>query len=129
MNKPLKVLLVDDDLDFLFQQRVNLEQLDCEVMEATSVEQALSLVESGSPDVAIIDLMMDRMDDGFVLAHHIKRMRPGTPVIMTTAVTSVTGYSFDKNGGEGKDWIKADVILPKPVRFEQLKAEFRKLGL
>ncbi|MBU1240760.1 response regulator [Myxococcota bacterium] len=129
MMKSLKVLLVDDDVDFLFQQRLNLEQLDCVVLEATSVKQALAMVEKDRPDVAIIDLMMDQMDDGFVLAHHMKKMRPGMPVIMTTAVTQVTGYQFTKSDVSDNGWIKADVILSKPVRFEQLKAEFQKLGL
>jgi hypothetical protein len=46
---------------------------------------------------------------------------------MVTAVTSQTGLDFTPSGPEQKTWVKADVILPKPVRFEQLKREIDRL--
>jgi two-component system, OmpR family, response regulator len=122
------VLLVDDDADFIFQHKAKLEKLNFNVMEASSVNEALEVMETQKPDIAIIDLMMDEMDDGFVLAHHIKKRNPEIPIIMATAVAFATGYEFHKDSAERKNWIKVDVILPKPLRFEQLKTEMKKLG-
>jgi CheY-like chemotaxis protein len=119
------VLLVDDDADFLLQGRLQLEQLGCRVIEARSRREAVSILEGTRPDAAVIDLMMEDPDAGFTLAFQIKGRYPDVPVIMTTAVTSATGLTFEKVPGE--DWIRADVILSKPVRAAQLKAELERL--
>jgi DNA-binding response OmpR family regulator len=128
MNSNLKktVLLVDDDVDFLEQHRLFLESENFEVTTAQSRSDAEELLKTMSPNLAILDLMMDETDDGFVLAYHIKKKDAGIPVILVTAVTSETSLEFDTVGKEGS-WIKADAILPKPIRFEQLKREIHRL--
>ena len=47
------------------------------------------------------------------------------PVILVTAVASETGLDFDAATAEERGWIKADAVLDKPVRFEQLAARDR----
>ncbi|MBN2342893.1 MAG: response regulator [Deltaproteobacteria bacterium] len=121
-----KVLLVDDDVDFLEQHRIFLESEDFEVISAHSRAEAETILEDLTPDLAILDLMMDETDDGFVLAYHIKKKNRDIPVILVTAVTSETSLEFDTIGSEGS-WIKADAMLPKPIRFEQLKREIHRL--
>lgn len=124
MNR-MKVLLVDDDPDFLAQGRLMLSQLGCDVLEARSRREALALFDGSRPDAAVIDLMMEEPDSGFTLAYQLKQRAPDLPVIMTTAVTRATGLSFEKT--IGREWIHADVVLAKPVRPEQLKAELERL--
>ena len=120
-------LLVDDDEDFLYQQKVALETLGLRVITAGSRAEAEEELARSVPDIAIIDLMMEEMDSGFVLAHHIKAKTPALPVILITAVTHDTGIKFGNEAlGSGK-WIKADAMLSKPVRFEQLKREVERL--
>ena len=119
------VLLVDDDSDFLLQGRLQLEQLGCRVILAGSRREAATILETTRPDAAVIDLMMEDPDAGFTLAYQIKSRYPDVPVIMTTAVTQATGLTFEKVPGQ--HWIKADVILSKPVRSDQLKAELERL--
>ncbi|MBN2717953.1 MAG: response regulator [Deltaproteobacteria bacterium] len=128
MNSDLKktVLLVDDDVDFLEQHRLFLETENYHVVSAQSRAEAEELLKTMTPDLAILDLMMDETDDGFVLAYNIKKINPDVPVILVTAVTSETGLEFDSVGKPGS-WIKADAILPKPIRFEQLKREIHRL--
>jgi CheY-like chemotaxis protein len=79
------------------------------------------------PDLAVVDLMMEDMDGGFVLCHRIKKLDPKIPVIMVTAVSSETGIEFDLASEKGKSWFKADALLTKPARFEQLKREIERL--
>ena len=95
MNAKPKILLVDDDEDFLFQHRIQLENAGFEVATATTRAQAETAIATFTPDLAILDLMMEQHDDGFVLSHHLKRGVPGLPVILVTAVTSETGLVFD----------------------------------
>jgi DNA-binding response OmpR family regulator len=123
MSTQIKILLVDDDEDFLFQHRIQLENAGFEVVTATTRSQAEAVVASFRPDLAILDLMMERHDDGFVLSHHLKRAFPGLPVIMVTAVTSETGLVFDPSSAAERAWVGADALLAKPIRFEQLRRE------
>jgi DNA-binding response OmpR family regulator len=123
MTSKYKILLVDDDEDFLFQHRIQLENAGFEVKTATTRAQAEEAIASYTPDLAILDLMMEQHDDGFVLSHHLKRAFPGLPVIMVTAVTSETGLVFDPSSAAERAWIGADALLAKPIRFEQLRRE------
>jgi len=126
MNAKTKILLVDDDEDFLFQHRIQLENAGFEVLTATTRSQAEAAIASYTPDLAILDLMMEQHDDGFVLSHHLKRAFPGLPVIMVTAVTSETGLVFDPSSAAERAWVGADALLAKPIRFEQLKREIER---
>jgi CheY-like chemotaxis protein len=122
-----KLLLVDDDDDFVLQQRIQLEQHGFTVVSAASRAEAERMLEQTQPSLAIVDLMMEEMDAGFVLAHHVKQRYPSTPVILVTAVTSETGLEFAAPAPGERSWIKADAVLAKPVRFEQLLREIGRL--
>jgi DNA-binding response OmpR family regulator len=127
MDAPIKILLVDDDEDFLFQHRIQLENAGFEVTTANTRVKAEQAIASYRPDLAILDLMMEQHDDGFVLSHHLKRAFPGLPVILVTAVTSETGLVFDPSSAAERAWVGADAMLAKPIRFEQLRREIDRL--
>jgi CheY-like chemotaxis protein len=129
MTAKTKILIVDDDEDFLFQHRIQLEHCGFEVATAGSRGQAEEALERFTPDLAVLDLMMEHHDDGFVLSHHLKRRFPGLPVVLVTAVTSETGLSFDPSSPEERAWVGADAVLAKPIRFEQLRREVERLLL
>jgi DNA-binding response OmpR family regulator len=122
-----RVLIVDDDEDFLFQHRIQLEAAGFEVVTACSRREAEEKTSTFRPDLAILDLMMEHHDDGFVLSHRLKRQFPGLPVVMVTAVTSETGLMFDPASPEERAWVGADALLAKPIRFEQLQREIDRL--
>jgi CheY-like chemotaxis protein len=122
-----KVLLIDDDIDFLAQERFQLEADGHEVTTAETIKEADDVLNAMRPDLVIVDLMMDEMDSGFTVCHKVKKKDPKIPVIMVTAVTSETGLIFDAATDEEKSWVKADAILAKPVRFEQLRREIERL--
>jgi CheY-like chemotaxis protein len=121
------VLVVDDDGDFREQMRLTLEGAGYAVHTAPGQAEAERLLETLRPDIAILDLMMENMDGGFVLSYKIKKAYPGVPVIMVTAVTSETGMVFDRTSPESRSWLRADAILAKPVRAEQLTREITRL--
>jgi CheY-like chemotaxis protein len=127
MNATITILLVDDDEDFLFQHRIQLENAGFAVTTATTRAQAEATMASSRPDLAILDLMMEQHDDGFVLSHHLKRAFPGLPVILVTAVTSETGLAFEPSSPAERAWVGADAVLAKPIRFEQLRREIDRL--
>ena len=121
------VMLVDDDIDYLTQMQLQLEAANYQVVTADSQAEAEKLLLNLRPDAAIVDLMMENMDGGFVLCHRIKKIDPKIPVIMVTAVTSETGLEFETGPADQRTWLKADALLTKPARFEQLKRELDRL--
>jgi two-component system, OmpR family, response regulator len=121
------ILVVDDDPDFLDQMRAQLAAAGFDVVAAGSAREAEQVIARGMPDVAIVDLMLENMDSGFSLCYHIKRRDPARPVILVTAVATEAGIEFDAATDEERSWVKADVTLAKPVRFEQLVREIHRL--
>jgi CheY-like chemotaxis protein len=127
MDTPKKILVVDDDIDLLEQVATILSGDGYEIVKAQGQEEAEEVLTGFIPDLAVLDLMMENMDSGFVLCHDIKKLYPGTPVIILTAVQAATGLDFKARSEEAGSWVKADVLLDKPVRPEQLKAEVKRL--
>jgi two-component system, OmpR family, response regulator len=121
------VLIVDDDMDYLFQMKLKVEQFGYETITADGQKEAEMIIETTKPDLAILDLMMENEDSGFILAYKIKRKYPDVPIIIATAVTAETGMTFDVNSDENKQWIKADLFLDKGIRADQLQKEINKL--
>jgi len=121
------ILLVDDDLDYREQMQMQLEAAGYTVNAADSLSAARTLLEKQRPDLALVDLMLEEMDGGFTLCYQIKKMDKNIPVLLVTAVTSETGLNFDAATEEERSWVKADGVLAKPVRFEQLQREIKRL--
>ena len=122
------ILLVDDDVDFLEQTALRLRADGFDVLTAEGQARGEEAVSSGTPfDLAVLDLMMEHPDSGFVLGHRVRRARPGTPVLLVTGVTGETGLEFDAATAEERRWVPADAVLPKPIRYEQLRAEIDRL--
>jgi CheY-like chemotaxis protein len=122
-----KILVVDDDLDLLEQMTAVLTAAGYEVTAAEGRAAAEEAILKLKPDLAILDLMMEEKDSGFVLSHQFKKLYPDMPVILLTAVAGATGLSFTTQRSDAQSWIKVDTIMDKPIRPEQLKAEIRRL--
>jgi len=127
MSEKKKVLIADDDFDILEQLKMQLQAEGFDVVACESQAEAENQLETIKPDIAIFDLMMDDLDSGFVLSYKTKKKYPDVPVIIITAVTNETGLKFDVSTEESKNWLKADVILNKDIRFEQLFKEMNRL--
>jgi CheY-like chemotaxis protein len=121
------VLLVDDDEDLLMQHELVLKKAGYEVVTAASQAEAKELLTTVRPDAAVFDLMMEEMDAGFTLCHHIKAIDPSIPTLLVTGVAHETGMNFDVDTAADRQWIKADVVLAKPVRPEQLTGTIARL--
>ena len=125
-DKPT-ILVVDDDVDILEQTCTILQHAGYKTIEANGEAEARELLNRHRPDLAILDLMMENMDSGFILSHLIKKMDPSIPVIIISAVTSQTGIHFDTSSQGERSWIKADAFMAKGTRSEQLLGEVERL--
>jgi CheY-like chemotaxis protein len=127
--KEKTILIVDDDLDYLFQLKVKLEQFGFRTITAESQKEAEKLIETVKPDLAILDLMMESEDSGFILCYKLKKKYPDVPIIIATGVAAETGIIFDINDENNRKWIKADRFLEKGIRSDLLKQEIDRLLL
>jgi two-component system, OmpR family, response regulator len=121
------ILIVDDDMDYLFQTQVKLENFGFKTITADSQKEAELILEKTKPDLAILDLMMENEDSGFILCYKMKKKYPDVPIIIATGVAAETGITFDITNEENRKWIRADLFLDKGIRSDLLKAEIERL--
>jgi CheY-like chemotaxis protein len=115
-----KILLVDDDPDFLDMHRAILQNHGYDVLTATSGQEGLERVRTEMPDLIILDLMMEKHDAGFSFSKSVKTdpLFRKIPILMVTSVAEATGFRFSLE--EDGYWMKTDDFLDKPVRPEVL---------
>ncbi|MFN3872399.1 MAG: PleD family two-component system response regulator [Ignavibacterium sp.] len=121
MNEKKKILLVDDDLDLLEQNKILLESRSYEVLTASNSKEGWEVFKKSKPDACVIDLIMEEYDSGFVLCHRIKKDEHGKniPVFILTSATYDTGFKFGASTSEEKEWINADELINKPVVIDE----------
>ena len=117
-----KILLVDDDLDLLEQNKILLESKGFKVVTAEGSKKGWEVFKQEQPDAAILDLIMEEHDSGFILSYKIKKDEHGKniPVFILTSATYVTGFKFGASTEEEKEWLKCDGILNKPIMIDDL---------
>ena len=114
----VKVLIVDDEKDFLdiIAERIGARGMD--VSTASSAEAALNMIEEESYDVVIMDFMMPALD-GFKALKLMKTMQPEVQIIL------LTGNVPDEKRIEAKALGALDVI-EKPPDLNDLIEKIKK---
>ncbi len=115
-----KILLVDDDPDFVDVTKLILEKNGHEVLVASCGEEGWEKVQAEKVDLVLLDVMMETPDEGFQLAYKIRNTGKikDTPIFLLTAVGKVTGFVFDREKDE--DFLPVDDYIEKPVKPEVL---------
>jgi len=80
------ILLVDDDQDVVDTLRLTLEASDYIVVEADSAEEGLRRFRAESPDLIIVDLMMEEVDSGASIVKELRLLGSTAPVYLLSAV-------------------------------------------
>jgi len=119
MTAKKKILLIDDDQDFLFATKLILEKGGYEVFLAEDGKTGLEMWKSVAPDLAIIDMMMETWGEGFSVLLKIRATDTGkdTPLFMLSAVDLQGPYSSFE---PPPDFPKVNAVLQKPVKAEDL---------
>jgi len=110
------VLLVEDNPDVAIVSIGLLEQLGYRVRRVPDAESALRELEQNGVDFVFSDIVMPGKMDGLTLAHHLRLIRPGLPILLAT------GYS------EAAADVRGDFpILRKPYEIHELSEAISKL--
>jgi len=108
----LRLLLVDDEVEFLEPMKARLERRGLACATATSGEEALRLLGSERFDCAVVDVKMPGMD-GLELLRRMRRTWPETAVVL------LTGHASVELGVQGME-LGAFEYLLKPVELDDL---------
>jgi DNA-binding NtrC family response regulator len=116
-KKEIKVLLVDDEKDFVnsLSERIQMRELDSKI--AYDGEEALQLVQNEIPDVVVLDLRMPGIDGTEVL-ERLKKNYPDVQVIV------LTGHGSEKDEKVTRK-LGAYDYLQKPVSIDRLISSIR----
>ena len=124
MEKKARILLVDDDADFVDSIKTVLESKSYEVIVAGEGDEGLRRAREENPDLILMDVIMP-IKDGFTAAEHLKKDSDLSqiPVVMLTAFSS-KGQETAIPRSRGFT-LEAEDYLEKPVTPEQLLAKVK----
>jgi DNA-binding NtrC family response regulator len=108
----IRVLLVDDEEEFVTTLAERLELRGVAVTAVTDADQALRAVEKDHPSVVVADVKMPGLG-GIDLLRHIKASHPDIQVIL------LTGHGSTRDGIKGMRLGAFDYLM-KPVKIEDL---------
>ena len=120
MSISKKVLLIDDDVDLVEANKIVLEAHGYQVFTAHNGEDGLKMALEEIPDVIILDVSMEKKDEGFYVSQRI-RSRPeiaSIPILMITAIHKCTKLKFSPQ--TDGDYLPVNEFLDKPVDPETL---------
>lgn len=128
MSGKSRILVVDDDRDFIEATKIALESGSYEVSSAINGKEALEKIKQEPPDLIILDVMMDKGDEGFEVCRRIKTdpKYKRIPILMLTALASITGFDFKPQAGD-ELWLPVEDYVDKPVNPSELLSRVEKL--
>jgi CheY-like chemotaxis protein len=115
MDEPPEILLIDDDPNFIIATKPVMESRGYKVITACNREEATKILGKQKPDLILLDLMMEKMTDGFDICHRLKHdpEMKKIPVLAVSGITAETGLRFSpETDGE---YFEADDFMEKPV--------------
>ena len=132
MSAP-NILIIDDDPDFVMVTKAILETKQYNVKFAYEPEEGYNKLEEEVPDVLILDVMMGKGAEGFVMARKIRKDSrfDQMPILMITSMTEQTGFNFPGEGKHSK-FLPVDEYIEKGIEphvlLEKVEQQLAKKG-
>jgi len=118
---PKKILIIDDDPEICEVLSQILAEYNYQVFTAQDTNSGYRLFVDTRPDLLILDIMMETMDEGLNFATELKRNEGifGVPILIVSARPPVE-KGYGRSLDEDLDWIHADIFMEKPIEPEEL---------
>ncbi len=115
MDKQRKIVIVDDNKDYLFATETLLTRNGYEVLTAEDGKIGIELIKKEKPDLILLDVMMETLFSGFEVCRQLKQ----DPNLKSIPVISISGMGDEINVQFNKDsdneYFSPDEFLEKPV--------------
>jgi len=115
MGGKAKVLIVDDDPDFVGSTAALLEAVGYEVISAPDGASGLALAKRERPDLMVLDVMMATQTEGFEIARKVPESPElrGMPVLLVTGIRKALHLGFGFSPDE--TWLPVERVMEKPI--------------
>ena len=116
-----RIMIIDDDPDFVEVTKVLFETRQYEVITALDPEEGYAKLEQEMPDALILDVMMGKGADGFIVARKIRKDSrfDKMPILMMTSMREQTGFDFPGERIHSK-FLPVDEYIEKGVEPQVL---------
>ena len=120
-----KILIIDDDPDFVETTRIVLEQAGHETKSAASGDEGVDMVGAYKPDLIVLDVIMSTILDGLNVSQQLQDdpELKDIPIIMVTSIAN-TDYAalFPTD-----EYVHISAFMTKPISPDQLMGQVNKL--
>lgn len=126
-NEPPSILVIDDDVGFVTFLKAMLANRGYDVDAAHNKTEAMRKLKVSTPDLILLDIMMEKLTDGFDICYTLKH-DPQTkkiPVLAVSSITAETGYKLSP--ATDGEYFEADDFLQKPVEPATLLGRVERL--
>jgi two-component system, OmpR family, alkaline phosphatase synthesis response regulator PhoP len=115
-----KILVVDDDVDFVEATTTLLEAKGYAVVSAANGEEGYAKAKAEKPNAMLLDVMMAHDSEGFDTARKLAEdpATKGIPIVIITGIRKSKALPFSFEPDE--DWLPVKVVLEKPVKPDEL---------
>ncbi len=114
-KKKLKIVIIDDNADYLFTMGTFLKKNKFTVFTAGDGKTGLSLVKEKKPDIVLLDVMMETLFSGFEVSRQIRQdpLLKSIPIIGISGMADELSVSFNEN--KDYEYFDANIFMEKPV--------------
>ena len=118
-----KILIIDDDPDFVDSIRAVLEARDYIVESAPDGTEGFKKAKEIIPNLIILDVMMTKNTEGFEVSREFQKDEDlkSVPIIMITGIREQMNlaFGFEPDG----TWLPVKAVLEKTIKPDQLLAK------
>ncbi len=120
-----KILVVDDDPDFVSYTRTVLEAEDYDVVSAGNSDQGLRVLAQEKPDLVVLDVIMSSVLDGLSMSQRMAEDATyrHVPIIMVTSIANTDYLALFPTD----ESIHVDAFVTKPIAPRELVRQIAKL--
>lgn len=116
-----KILIVDDDKDFVTVTKAVFETRPYECIYAYSASEGLEKIKEVAPDLIILDIMMEDISSGFKIVSELRMAKKGSvyfqyskiPILIVTNVQKATKLNFKEK--LGTPLVPVEDFIEKPI--------------
>jgi len=123
-----RIIIIDDDPDITEAMKVVLEKQGYSVDIAKDGSEGMERIKAASPNLIILDVIMNKPDEGFLLSRELKSnpKYKQIPILMITSIGQKVGLDFESAAGD-ETWLPVEGFLNKPVKPDTLLEKVKTL--
>lgn len=121
MTQRKRLMIIDDDPDFVAAIRATLDEAGYETEVAHNPRDGFAALKARPHDLLLLDLMMGRGAEGVMVARKVRKdpALQHLPILILTGIRQQIAYLFPGQGVD-RDFVSLSELLEKPVKPELL---------